>query len=61
MNNLKWYERLIISMFVTGVAFIVCLFCKSDLWIFFGLGSFAYQIIDHIIAYFRFNLNLKNK
>ena len=53
MNNLKWYERVIISTILTAFAFIVCLFLKSDQWILFGVGSFGYQIIAH----FRFNLN----
>ena len=54
MNNLKWYERVIISTILTALAFIVCLFWKSDWWIAFGIGSFGYQIVDHIIAHFRF-------
>jgi hypothetical protein len=54
MNNLKWYERLIISTILTVIAFIVCLFWKSDLWITFGAASFGYQIVDHIISHFRF-------
>lgn len=54
MNNLKWYVRVIISTILTALAFIVCLFWKSDLWIAFGIGSFGYQIVDHIIAHFRF-------
>lgn len=54
MKNLKWYERVINSTILTALAFIVCLFWKSDLWIAFSVGSFGYQIVDHIIAYFRF-------
>ena len=58
MNNLTLKERLIISSVLTGIAFIVCLFFKSDSWIYFGAASFIYQIIDHTIAYFR-SKNLK--
>lgn len=54
MTNLKWYVRLIISTVLTVIAFVVSLFLKSDLWIYFGIGSFGYQIVDHIIAHFRF-------
>jgi len=54
MTNLKWYERLIISTVLTAFVFIECLFLKSNSWIYFGIGSFGYQIVDHIIAHFRF-------
>ena len=53
MNNLKWYERVIISTILTALAFIVCLFWKSDLWIAVGVGSFGYQIVDHMSDYLR--------
>jgi hypothetical protein len=43
---MKWYKILITPSIMTSIAFIVCLFLESDLWIWFGIGSFAATFKD---------------
>lgn len=55
MVNLKWYERLIVAIVVVGIGVPIYIFCfDSNNWIEFSIGAVGYQIVDYIIAYFRF-------
>lgn len=56
MIKLSIIERIVISVILTLAVFISCLIFEIDICISFcfGLGSFAYQIADYIVAYFRF-------
>ena len=51
MTDLTFKERMIISTVLTFIAFVICYFCKSNLWVSFGIGSFGFQFVDHAIWY----------
>ena len=56
MIKLSIIERIVISVILTLAVYISCLIFEIDIWISFGfgLGSFVYQSVDYIVAYYRF-------
>lgn len=56
MIKLSIIERIVISVILTLAVFISCLIFGIDIWksFVFGLGSFLFQIVDYIVAYYRF-------
>ena len=55
MIQIRWYERLTISLILCSIAFIVWHFgFKTNGWIGFSIGSFGWQVIDQIVYTIRF-------
>lgn len=54
MVNIKWYNRIIVALILTLIAFILCLFFESDLWVMVGLGAFTHQIFEYIFMHIKF-------
>lgn len=56
MIKLTIIERIVITSILTLSVFISCLIFGIEIWksFVFGLGSFSFQIVDYIVAYYRF-------
>lgn len=53
MYNLKIYQRLIITAIVCVLSIIPSIAFKSNMWITATIGCFIYEMIDHVVYYYR--------
>lgn len=53
MYNLKFYERLIITGIVFVISGLGSIIMNTDIWIAATIGCFVYEMIDHIVYYYK--------
>lgn len=57
MKNLRWswYDRLKSTALLIAIGFIIYLIFDLNIWMLIGFaaGSIVYQIIDHVVSYYK--------